>query len=251
MNKKIMVLALIFMIVPAVGFSTESNIVNDFVTLDKAYVPALFLTNMKKPEPSKESMRRLHRVWGSFYTRYYIFNNNDPQWKKDFDKIDRKIKEATQVVFANDGDLIEAHETLETVRYTLIDTRRRHNIDYFIDYLTDFHDPMEHIVLRAKGKTPQTLTGEDIAYIDKTLPHTMALWDKIVNADFDKALFGFKQDKLDQMQATMQAETQALEDLKTALSDNAAKDMVIKKAMGIKKNFAQLFSMFGDFQGLK
>ena len=249
MNKKILFLALILTIVPVVGYSMESNLINDFVALDKAYVPALFLTNMDKPDPSKEAMKRLNRVWNSFFSRYYIMNSDDPQWKTDFDRVDQKIKEATKIVFAN-GDLIEAHETLEAVRYTFITTRRRHNMDYFIDYLTDFHEPMEHIVLRAKGKIPQSLTDEDIAFIEQSLHHAMELWDKVVKADFDKAMFDFNDGKFAQMQATLQAETQSLEDLKSALANNSAKEPLIKKAMGIKKSFTQLFYMFGDFHGL-
>ena len=249
MNKKILFLALILTVVPVVGYSMESNLINDFVALDTAYVPALFLTNMDKPDPSKEAMKRLYRAWNSFFSRYYIINSDDPQWKKDFEKVDQKIKEATGIVFA-DGDLIKAHETLEAVRYTFINTRRRHNIDYFIDYLTDFHEPMEHIVLRAKGKTPQSLTDEDIAFIEKSLPHAMDLWGKVVKADFDNVMFDFNEGKFAQMQATLQAETQSLEDLRLALNNKSAKEPLIKKAMGIKKPFTQLFYMFGDFHGL-
>jgi len=250
MNIKMLAMILVLALIPAAGYSMDSELLNDFVTLDQAYVPVLFLTNMEKLNPSKESMQRLNQVWSTFKDKYYTYNSDDSQWKKDLDKIDQIVREASGIVTAN-GNLIAAHETLEEVRYTLFDTRRRNGIDYFVDYLTDFHDPMEHIVLRAKGKTPQTLTDDDIADIEESLPHTMALWHKVINANFDKALYGFDGDKYDQMQATIQAETQSLEELKSALNEKSDKEMIIKKSMGIKKNFAQLFSMFGNFQGLK
>lgn len=249
MFRKMLIAALFIALIPTAGFSLDTNLLNDFVTLDKAYVPALFLTNMDKRGPSKQSMERLKAEWRTFKDKYYNYNSSDPQWNKDFDKIGQKIDEADRIV-SSEGDLIAAHETLEAVRYTLIDTRRRNHIDYFIDYLTDFHDPMEHIVLRAKGKTPQTLSSDDLDFIESSLPETMTLWEKAITSNVDQTLFRLNDGQMEQLRNLMTAESGSLADLKAALADKTAKADIIKKAMGIKKNFSQVFGIFGDFSGL-
>ncbi|MBW1848278.1 MAG: hypothetical protein JRG81_15420 [Deltaproteobacteria bacterium] len=250
MNKKIFCIALVITLMPLTGCTKTDTLINDFVKFDKAYTPALFLTNLEKLNPSKKSIAKLKEEWSSFKGKYYEYYKEDPQWSRDFDKVDQSIMEADKIISSN-GDLIEAHEALENIRYTFIKTRRRNNIDYYIDYITDFHDPMEHIVLRAKGKTPETLKEEDIEFIENSLPEVLKLWDAIKSAKFDKDLFFFNEEKVKKMQGIIKAETMALEDLKGALKNKSAKENIIKKAIGIKKNFALLFKLFGDFEGLE
>ena len=217
---------------------------------DKVYTPALFLTNLEKLNPSKKSITRLKERWSSFKEKYYEYKKEDAQWSKDFDKVDNSIMEADKIISSN-GNLKEAHEILETVRYTFINTRRRNNIDYYIDYITDFHDPMEHIVLRAKDKTPITLRDEDIEFIEKSLPEALTLWTNLKKAKFDRSLFLFSKEKFKKMEDIIDAETKTLEDLKIAIKNKSDKDYIIRKAIGIKKNFVLLFKLFGDFEGLE
>jgi hypothetical protein len=249
MSKLIFKIVLIITLISFVGCAKKVDLINDFVKLDKAYTPALFLTNLEKLNPSKKSIAKLKEEWSGFKVKYYDYYKEDPQWRKDFDKVDKSIMEADKIISSN-GNLIEAHETLEAIRYTFIDTRRRNNIDYYIDYITDFHDPMEHIVMRAKGKTPKTLNDEDIEFIEKSLPEVLRLWDSLKNARFDKDLFLFNEEKVTKMESIIEAETMALEDLKRAIKNKSDKENIIKKAIGIKKNFALLFKLFGDFEGL-
>jgi hypothetical protein len=250
MNKKIFFIALGITLMSHTSYTYKDNLINDFVKFDKAYTPALFLTNLEKSNPSKKSMSRLKEEWSRFKDKYYDYYKDNPQWNKDFDKVDQSIMEADKIISSN-GNLLQAHETLENIRYTFIKTRRRNNIDYYIDYITDFHDPMEHIVLRAKGKTPKILKEEDIEFIENSLPEALKLWDAIKSAKFDKDLFFFNEEKVKEMQNIIEAETKALEDLKSALKDKSAKENIIKKAIAIKKNFALLFKLFGDFEGLE
>jgi hypothetical protein len=110
---------------------------------------------------------------------------------------------------------------------------------------------MEHIVLRAKGKTPTALKDEDIEYIEESLPEVLKLWGALKNASFDKDLFLFDEEKATKMQDIIKAETKALEGLKGAINNKSNKENIIKTAIGIKKNFALLFELFGDFKGLE
>ncbi len=250
MIKNKLLISLLIASIPLAGCTKKDNLTNDFARLDRAYIPVLFLTNMNKPDPSKKSDARLKIEWSNFKNKYYEYNKVDPQWSKDFDKVDQSIMKADKII-SSGGDLIKAHEILETIRYTFINTRRRNNIDYYIDHITDFHNPMEHIVLRANKKTPKTLTNKDIKFIEESLPKVLKLWDAIKNAKFDNDLFLFNKEKETKMQDIIKAETNALKDLENALNNKSNKENIIKTAIGIKKNFALLFKLFGDFKGLE
>lgn len=56
--------------------------------------------------------------------------------------------------------------------------------------------------------------------------------------------------KLAQRQQALQAGTEILHALDQAVTDNSKED-IIKNAVTLKVNFAQLFMIFGDFDSLK
>ena len=133
MKKQLFFIVLIIIVLPLVGCTKNVNLISDFVKLDRAYIPTLFLTNLEKFNPSKKAIAKLKEEWDVFKGKYYEYNNEDPQWSKDFDKVDQSIREADKII-SSGGDLIEAHEALETIRYTFLKTRRRNNIDYYIEH---------------------------------------------------------------------------------------------------------------------
>ena len=60
------------------------------------------------------------------------------------------------------GEFTEAHETLEVIRDLMMQARRRQDISYPLDALSDFHTTMEEIVKPAMKLTPENVTDEDI-----------------------------------------------------------------------------------------
>ncbi|MBF0280809.1 MAG: hypothetical protein HQM13_23660 [SAR324 cluster bacterium] len=231
----------------------QSNFFNflqrDMVSFDQAYIPALALTSQEKSGPSKKAMELLKSNWSGFKKNYYDKNRKDFSWKKDFDHIDELILKADRIVKSG-KNLKDAHEELEGIRNVFLALRQRNGINYFVDYLTEFHEPMEGIVLSALKKTPETLTSENVNTIRNLLPQTISLWEKIQKDSFDQELFRFNDSKITQMKKLMKSEGMALEQLQNALegSDHA---LLIKRSVAIKPNFAKLFMMFGDFETLK
>ena len=250
MKNRILFSVLIIALVSVSGCSKNDQLLRDFAKFDRTYIAVLFLTNVEKPNPSKKAIEKLKTEWNIFKEKYYVYNKEDFQWSKDFDNVEQSIMQADKII-SSGRKLVKAHEILENVRYTFIKTRRRNNIDYYIDYLTDFHEPMEHIVLRVKGKTPKTLKANDIKFIEKNLPEALKLWDALLDANFNQDLFLFNDEKVTKMHGIIQAETKTLEELKSAINNKSNKANLIKKTVGIKKNFALLFKQFGDFKGLE
>jgi len=230
------------------GFS-KNELRQDMVKLDKAYIAALAVTSQDKAAESRKAMEILTGSWKGFKDRYYDANPGDTQWRKDFDAADHMIAEAGRIV-ASDRKVTDAHEALEDMRMVMMKLRARNDIDYFVDRLTAFHEPMEAIVLAAKDKTPETFTDADIQRIRKTLPEAEKLWTRVTTGNLDGATYQLEASQLERARKLIQTEQQALAALKTALAAGD-KPSIIKAAVGIKPNFAALFMIFGDFTPFK
>lgn len=215
-----------------------------FVTLDRAYIPPLFFTSAGKTEAARASFMQLRKQWDTFrLANMQLFD--DPGWGRDLEKIDQHIEAAREIIF-NGKELKLAHEELEQVRNILMEARRRNHFEYFVDYLTDFHEPMEHIVLKAKQTSPDEWTEEVTAEIRSSLPAAIEKWQAVQKAAFIPADYKFNDQRRQKMEAFMAAETKALEELQQSLIENAPFHEIRKTALGIKPNFAGLFKLFGN-----
>lgn len=224
--------------------TARADMLKDMVHFDQAYIPVLAFTSDEKLQPARATMKTLKPAWQSFKQQYSA-NKNDPQWQADIDKIDSYISAGEKIITRGTG-LKDAHEELEHVRIVFMNMRERNGIDYFIDHLTRFHEPMEEIVLAAKGKTPDKLTDENVALIKKVSPKTKKLWHTTSTAAFDPKLYEFDKMQTETLRNLINKEQQALARLEKALkSGNRAE--IIGAAVGIKPNFAKLFKAFGRF----
>jgi DNA-binding protein len=212
---------------------------------DKAYIPALAVTSQNDAEKSKAAMVKLHQPWLVFSNAHRQHKSSDDAWKSGFAEIDNWIAKADGIV-ARGGNITEAHDALEPVRVILMQLRRKNGIDYFVDYQTAFHEPMEAIVLTVKGKTVETLTQQDIDKIRSLMPTLNARWNALQNARFSPDLFAFDNARVTQLNQLMESETNAIASLKRALADSD-KSAIIQRASAIKPPFAQMFTLFGEF----
>jgi hypothetical protein len=249
--KKYTIFVFTFIIILAVSSTVLAAIAldKDMVALDKIYIAALSVTNQNDKNMSKNAMKLLVPQWQSFNKKHLRDFSKDKAAKNDFAKIGRMIDDAARIVQLNE-QMTDAHDSLEGVRSTLLNLRKRNSIDYYIDYLTKFHEPMENAVLMAKGKTPETLSSENISTIKNLLADCLRDWEAVKQAKFDGDLFNFPPEKDKKRQEYIEAETQALDKLRQVL-EGENKEAIIKTTMAIKANFAQLFIMFGDFSLIK
>lgn len=227
------------------GFAA-TDIRRDMVALDKVYIAALALTSQGKAAESRKAVDTLQKTWREFRGRHYAANPKDPQWKPDFDRVSGMVDEASKIV-AGGRPVTEAHEALEHVREVLMALRGRNRIDYFIDRLTAFHEPMEAIVLSAKDKTGDTLTGADVARIRATLPEAEKAWQRVAAAKLDAGDYRLDAAQAQDARKLMELEKASLAALKEALA-SGDKGRIARAATAIKPNFAKLFMTFGDFK---
>ncbi len=250
MKGKVVLLATVLVTLTVTSFSRAADhrqLVHGFGALDRAYIPALALTNQGQAAPSKKAIAGLKKQWKVFAETCEAAMPDDPQWKPDLKRVGQIITKADQQIAA--GELAEAHETLEEIRDIFLQLRRRNEIVYYLDWLTDFHETMEEIVKPAAAKVKQgklDVSEADGARMRRLLAEATRQWQVVQSAEFDPEPLGYGPSKVAAMPGMIEAEANALAALEKAL-DGGDAERILQAAVAIKPPFAKFFMSFGDF----
>jgi hypothetical protein len=144
---------------------------------------------------------------------------------------------------AAEGKRKDAHEALETVRIVFWKARKDMGIDYFLDLLTAFHEPMETFVDLAEKP------DADPARLRSLLAELSEKWTVVEKTKLDTELFGLSEEKAVKYAGMVKKEREVLSSL-PALIDGGDQDALVKTAGTVKTTFSQTYMIFGDFSGL-
>jgi hypothetical protein len=159
---------------------------------------------------------------------------------------ERSTQRSRSVRQVQKDQFVEAHETLEVIRDLMMNARRRQDISYPLDALSDFDTTMEEIVKPALKLTPETVTDKDIEQLRALCVVADEKWKVAEASEFDLNLFGFEPSAAGRLQKLIEQERQAIGSLQAALNGKD-KQGVIKAALGLKPPFAKTYMFFGDF----
>lgn len=243
------VLGIVLLLSTAMPLLAAGRLEKDMAAFDKVYIPALVATSQGNRAAAKKAMELTVAEWLVFKKNHSDDFKKSKADRADLVIINQTISDTRRIVRQN-GRLDEAYEILKGVRDIFLNIRKRNSIDYYIDYTTRFHKPMDAIVLTARGKTAETLTEAMLLKIKDNFKVAWQDWENLQKASFDPELFSFDTKKDAQRQACIKAETEALNKLQKAL-DEGDKGTIIKAAIGIKSNFVSLLLLFGDFGKVK
>jgi hypothetical protein len=218
--------------------------VQTFAKFDEVYIPALALTKQEKAKPSKAAFAKLMDRWRKIRPEIADAMDSDAKWPQDVLAIDVAIRSSGRQIKA--GQFAEAHETLEVIRDLMLEARRRNNISYALDSLSDFHLTMEEIVKPAMKMTPETLTDEEIKRLQAACRIADKKWKAAEATEFDLGVFGIDRSEASRLGQFIKGERQAIADLQAALQEND-KQKIIESARGLKPPFAKTYMFFGDF----
>jgi len=216
----------------------------DMIALDRAYIPALVVTNRPDAQVAARAMDALNAQWRTFKGRYAGAATGDPRWAETIKDVDDYVGRADRIV-AEGKDLPAAHDQLEGVRATLLESRTRMKMPYYLDGLTRYHDSMESIYLAGKGRDAATMTDELVASIRKELPAAEQSW-QAARAQPIEPEFGLTPAKQADVEAHYGKVDRSLADLRAALA-SGDKGAIAKAAQGVRPPFSALFASFGDF----
>ncbi len=221
----------------------RAGLIEEMVLLERAYVPALGITNQAgKDAQSREAMRRLASAWARFLENTRAEAKQDAALAGALGEAGGSIAKASATL-ERGGSLADAHDALEGVRATLWKWRAARGIDHFPDLLTAYHDAMEHLADLATSASP------DEARLRQALTEAGARWARVESAPFDAALFGFPPDKVARMKGLIAKERALLAELEALAGADRERRAGAVKTM--KGTFAQIYFLFGDFDGLQ
>lgn len=224
---------------------------DDMVALDAIYIPALALTTAAAQDAAaapkaRAALATLQAQWPALQQR--LGNTWGPQapkhWREALTQAGQHIQAASAA--AAQANWKQAHDALEPVRTDLMAVRQAQGLDYFVDRLTAFHEPMEALALAATRGEP--LDARRRADLEKTFAHARALWAQVERQPVDAARHGLSGPRAAQLQKALAEESLALARLSDALrgGDNA---QVLQAAGAIKAPFARAFTAFGQAPG--
>lgn len=219
-------------------------LVADSAALDRAYIPALMLSNGKDPARAQAAQETYEKAWAVFAQRQRAAYPGDAGWAKTLAAGDKANAEARAALAA--GKLSAAHNAQEEVRHALWHQRQAMKVDYQPDALTDFHATMEVIIATAQGKDPAAINADDVAALRKLLAQARTQWQAVKAARWDPAAYGMEGARLESYRSALVAEDQALDALAAAL-DAADGARIVKAAPAIKPPFAKAYAAFGVF----
>lgn len=231
--------------VPSLGGVHE-----DMVALDRAYVPALALTNQPKREPAAQAVARLRTAWDVFRVRYA----GAPQgydaaaWAQGIAEIEASIRKAEASMALGKGPA--AHEDLEHVRDAQRAMRRSSGTPYFMDDLTVYHAAMEALAAPATGRTGATITDAEVAAVRAALPPAQRAWQDVVARRGLAAGHTADTETAQAVQRDIDAQSRLLDELDAALAQGH-RAAIAEKAQATKPAFSRMFQRFGDFAGLR
>lgn len=226
------------------AFASRSPLLDAMVALDAVYIPALSLTTAAQKDAAAApraaaAMARLQGRWPSLRVALEIRKPAD--WAAALDAVTRQIDAAAAAVALSNWEV--AHEALEPVRLTLMKAREGAGVDYFVDRLTRFHEPMEVLALAgSRGLVPISPTMR--AEIERAFAEARAHWRLVEQNLPDHAAYRMSTRRITQFKQALGDEAAALTKLSDALrgSDDAA---LLKAASAIKPPFSRVFTAFG------
>jgi hypothetical protein len=215
--------------------TAQADLVDDMAAFERVFIPALALTNQPQ-QPAERVARSLRRLAEAWPRMRPAFTGKGEPLEAAARATDRALDEAGRLL-AEDRRA-EAHEALETIRPAFIEARRANGIDLYVDRLTQFHEVMEELAKAAQGgSAPPEL-------VDRA----SALWSRAERPGFEAALFAFDEAKYAELRRRTQGERDTLEALRAAL-ERGEPARVRELAGQMKSRFAQIYMMFGDFEG--
>ncbi len=248
----LLVLACSVLLMAGTAAAKDGALERDMVVLEKTYIPPLFFTSAMNLQASVASMKVFKASWAEFSGKYYFYKPDYANWQKYFDEIEWAVQAADDIVQSavRTGSvtiLPQAHEELEAVRMVMLELRPKNGFPKFItDKLTIFHEPMEHIVLSVKGKTPADIDDALLAELAVTLKHANKAWDDVVKCPFDASLWALQPVQVVNYYAFQAKESAALENFAAAL-ESGDKARIIQAGMAVKPNFVECYKTFGNF----
>lgn len=225
--------------------------IDDMVAFDARFIPALASTSAAGADPrvadrARASVGQLVSAWPTLRRRLEAAGAGTPgraRWPAMLAELDRRIAETDALV--RQARFAEAHEALEHVRPAMLEARRAAGIDYFVDRLVEYHEPMEVLVAMAPAAREGRLGERERAAMVRAFAQARAAWIAIERTPLDADRHGLSAQRLEQYRRGVADETEALSRLSEALRSGDG-TVLAAAAEALKPPFARAYVAFGQ-----
>ena len=141
----------------ASNFFSRKIFLEDFNQMNNFYKQALFQTGQGHREEAIQNYEQLQVEYAAFQQKYSAYQpyavRGDDRFEADLENVAQTIAGVNEAV--HDGDLQQAHVSLEAVRPVFQDIFKRNGFSMLAVALVDFHDVMEVALGAADEKDAQ------------------------------------------------------------------------------------------------
>ena len=234
MFKPLLALSLLF----AAAGATAADAVTD--SMQATYAPyrvALFATNNHAQDQARQAVAQARQGWQQLAAEYGarppVPYERDGEFASSLAQVSQVYAKAAQEI--ENDQLIAAHETLEQVRETMAQLRRRNQVIVYSDHANAYHAQMEQVLSDGEKMLAAPLGMQQLTLQVGALDYLAGRLKSEAPADYLKN---------EQFIALYQAVDTSVANLKSALlQQDAAR---VKEALGkIKGAYAKLFIKFG------
>lgn len=241
MRSVLIFLACLLLGSPSLAGANENRFQQFNNDVDQAYAfyrQALFQTNKKDAGKSTKANDKFLTQWQTLIAQYNsqppeVFGS-DSEWQSTLSNIEKiAVESAAQI---KEGQLAEAHETLEAIRDELTELRKRNSVIVFSDHINNYHEVMEGLLVGgyAPDKIDEQAT-EDIMGQLAVLSYLAEAIKKNAPAEYRE------NQKYQQLEKALLGSLKALEES----IDKGNPESISKSINDLKPAYAKLFVNFG------
>ncbi len=225
-----------------------TSVVRVMVQFDRAYIPALSMTNKGNMPGSVKALRILENEWTDVKSELVAFYPDDKDVAGKLSLVDAHILEA-QHKLDSGFSLLAVHETLEMIKKPFAAMRAEKDLPYYIDLLDTYHATMEELISLAANKSASNVSDADMKSIETLAEKGVSQWAVIQSTSFNSVLFGFTAEKTKELQKGIEAgKKESIIFLSDVRKGN--KDIILKEVSVLKPYYTKVYLLFGDFARL-
>lgn len=202
------------------------------------YRKALFQTNKKDAEKSIKANDKFLAQWQTLIAKYSSQPpdafSSDSEWQSTLANIEKiAVGSAGQM---KEGQLAEAHETLEAIRDELTELRRRNSVIVFSDHINNYHEVMEGVLVG--GYSPDKINDQAV----EDIVGRLAVLGYLAEAIKENAPAAYRENqKYQQLEKGLFGSLKALEEA----IENGDPESISTSINNLKPAYAKIFVNFG------
>jgi hypothetical protein len=238
MKNKLLLSLLVLAVGPVFSAEVGKSFLQASAALDRVLIPALLATDEEADGDAEAEVAQLTEAWQTYFTGQEEVLNQAAGWSLIQSGVTRRIDMAGK--FVGIEDVRMAHVLLSQAREDLVRIRMALDAGYYVDQLVLFLSAMEGVL----GDGSKRLADRDRDALIAGITELLDRWTELQDAEFDADIYGFLWRKVSALNDLLEAESNAIRDLRRAAESGLADDLD-HLADVVRRGALEVYLMFG------